>query len=92
MPITRVNEFQSKPGEERALREVLEKLVPSIRSTAGCRSCVLLSGVDDPGRLLVLEVWDSVDAHKNAAQSIPAADIQRVMPLLGAPPKGQYFE
>jgi hypothetical protein len=53
---------------------------------------VLLAAVDDPSRMVILEEWDSIDAHKSAAKAIPTAEIQRVMPLLAAPPKGQSYE
>lgn len=91
MSVTRLNEFQAKPGQESALRDFLSALVPTIGRASGCRSCQLLAAMSTPGRFVVLEVWDSVEAHKQAANAIPASEIQRVMAMLAAPPKGEYF-
>ncbi len=91
MSVTRINEFLAKPGQEPALHEFLVSVVETIIGSSGCVSCQLLSSQENPARFVVIEVWQSVEAHKGAARAIPADQIQRVMGLLAASPKGEYF-
>jgi quinol monooxygenase YgiN len=91
MSVTRINEFQAKPGQEEALKAFLEGVVSGIAATAGCASCQLLQALDEPARFVVLEVWSSRAAHQSAAHAIAPDEIAKVMAMLAAPPKGAYF-
>jgi len=42
----------------------------ALASCPGCRSAKVLPGVENPGNVLFLIEWDSVDAH-NAAKASP---------------------
>ena len=91
MAVTRINQFEAKPGRGVELRQCLESVIGTIRGSAGCRSCQLLEAIDQAERLAVLEVWDSVEAHQAAAKAIPPPKLQEAMALLAAPATGAYF-
>jgi quinol monooxygenase YgiN len=89
--ITRVNEFRANEGGGEELRELLGSFVPVIAGASGCRFCRLLQGRDDPSRLLVIEEWDSAEAHQASVTEIPPAALERAMELLAGAPTGAYF-
>lgn len=91
MAITRINEFTPKAGRGAELRQFLESVIDLIRGAAGSRSCQLLQATDQPELFAIIEVWDSVEAHRAAAKAIPPSKVQAVMPLLVAPATGAYF-
>ncbi|WP_035054567.1 putative quinol monooxygenase [Andreprevotia chitinilytica] len=92
MAITRINEFHAIEGKGDALAAVFgTTIVPSIRQAAGCISCELLRSVDEPGRFAVVEVWDSVEAHKASLAEVPPELFLQVKPLLSTPPTGHYY-
>jgi quinol monooxygenase YgiN len=72
-------------------RIILASVIGMIRGSAGCRSCQLLQAIEQPGRLAIVEVWDTVEAHQAAAKAIPPSKLQAVMPLLAVPATGAYF-
>lgn len=91
MLITRINEFHAASEKAHALRAFLSDVIDLIRDAAGCRSVELLVGHDDDSRVAIIEVWESVDAHRAAASRIPPAKLAEVQPLLAEPPKGRYY-
>lgn len=91
MSITRINEFHAKDGRADDLRKFLISVIPVIESSAGCQSCQLLQCLDDPTRLVVVEIWESVEAHQAAVKSIPPNNFAKIMKMLAETPKGAYF-
>jgi quinol monooxygenase YgiN len=91
MAITRINEFHAAPGRADALHAFLASVLSLIRGADGCRSVELFVGYDDAAHLAIIEVWDSVEAHKAAASRVPPAKLAEVLPLLAEPPKGRYY-
>jgi quinol monooxygenase YgiN len=91
MPITRINAFQAKPGLGAALRAFLTSVVTDVRAAPGCRSCQLYEALDDPERFAVVEVWDTVAAHKEAGRALAPPRLEEAMRLLGSPAIGTYY-
>ncbi|MBI3344436.1 MAG: antibiotic biosynthesis monooxygenase [Gammaproteobacteria bacterium] len=91
MSITRINEFHAKDGRADDLRKFLTSVIPAIESSAGCQSCQLLQSLDDPTRLVVVETWESVEAHQTAVKSIPPNNFAEIMKMLAETPKSAYF-
>jgi len=91
MAITRINEFQAKPDKAAALRDFLRSVIARIRDAPGCRSCELLVQRDDPTRLAIIEVWDSVDAHQASVSRIPPDLLQQAQTLFAGPVQGAYY-
>lgn len=91
MPVTRINEFQAQEGRGDDLRQLLASFIPTIESAPGCISCQLLKSQGDPDRLVVIEVWESVEAHQAATQDIPPEALQDASQLMARTPQGDYF-
>jgi quinol monooxygenase YgiN len=91
MRITRINEFQAKDGQGDVLRGLLASTVPLIESSDGCQSCQILQSLDDPTRIMMLEVWDSIEAHQASLKNIPPGTFKKMTGILAGPPKGEYF-
>ena len=92
MTITRINHFEAAEGQAEALRDFLKSVVATVKSAAGCQGCQLLRDPEEPRRLAIIEVWDSIAAHRAAAAVIPPERIAQVMPLLAGKPTGRYYE
>ncbi len=91
MSITRISEFQAKDGQAQGLREFLNSIVPTIEASEGCLSCRLLQDQDDERRFVVIELWDSIEAHKASVKEIPPEQLEQIMQLLASPPQGRYY-
>ena len=91
MSITRISEFQAKDGQTQGLRDFLNSIVPTIATSEGCRSCRLLQDQEDESRFVVIELWDSIEAHEASVKEIPPQQLEEIMRLLANPPQGRYF-
>ena len=91
MAITRINEFRSKPGCGPKLRAFLQSVVTDVRAAPGCLSCYLYQALDDVERFAVIEVWETVEAHKAAGRALAPARMEEAKTLLGTPAMGTYY-
>ncbi len=95
MSIMRLNEFKALPGKFEALVSLFEKIVAQIRTVEGDERCELYlkvaDGIDADDKLIVLEVWKNIAAHKNAVSAIDPIQFEAVMALLSERPSGQYY-
>ncbi|MEU2336155.1 putative quinol monooxygenase [Streptomyces griseoincarnatus] len=64
-PIVLVARMRALPGKEQELRDALPALVAATRQEDGCLTYVPHQGLDDPGLLVMHEVWQS-EAHLRA--------------------------
>ena len=64
-----------------------------LMSCAGCNKVTLLPGIENPGNVLFLIEWDSVDAH-NAAKGSPgfAKFVEHASPFFGEGGSMQHFK
>lgn len=92
MAITRINNFVAKAGLEQQLYEFLASVVSIVELCAGCRSCRLLRGAEDPSQLAIIEEWESIEAHKAAASAIPQEQLAKAMAMFAKPPTGMYYQ
>ena len=91
MSITRINEFQAAEGKADELFVFLKSLIPFISSSTGCLACEVLRCEDDRNQFVVIEKWDSKEAHAKSIENFPKKDMQAAMTLFRAPPKGRYY-
>jgi quinol monooxygenase YgiN len=91
MSITRINEFRAKDGSADALLTFLTRLIPTIAAIPGCQSCQLLQRHDEPTRFIVLEVWESIEAHQASVKDISSESLAELMALLDGRPAGAYY-
>ena len=91
MSITRINEFRAIQGSGEILHDRIKSLVPMIESSAGCLSCQLLQSQKDPNHIIVLEVWENVEAHQASLKNVPPQVFHDTRKLLAVPPTGEYY-
>lgn len=92
MSITRINTFRALDEHVDALKKFLLALLPTIRASAGCQSCQLLQDQTVPSRMVIIEVWDSIEAHHDSLQHVAQASIDEVKTMLAAAPVGGYYQ
>lgn len=92
MSIMRINEFRAHAGGGDTLRDRLRAFMPVIASSEGCLSCQLLQSHKDPAHILLLEIWESAEAHQASLQKLPPEEFKEAMKLLAAPPTGEYYD
>lgn len=91
MSVTRLNHFEAKHGRESELKELLGSIMGIVRNSPGCVSCQLLESQDEPAKLVILEVWDNVHSHQEAAKLVPPEKLQAAVGLLAQRPVGMYY-
>ncbi|MBT8471512.1 MAG: antibiotic biosynthesis monooxygenase [Marinicaulis sp.] len=92
MTVSRINKFTAQAGKGDALVAALREVLPAMKAADGFLSYTILQGTPDTDAVAVIEVWDSIEAHKAAAALIPPQDFQKIMPLLASPPAGDYYK
>jgi quinol monooxygenase YgiN len=92
MSIARIGEVRSKEGLMDDLKEFLISIMPGIEASEGCRSVQLYQGQDDPSRFIMIEVWESIEAHQASVRNIPAEQLGEIRLLLADSPSGSYFK
>lgn len=91
MELTRINEFQAAQGKADELLGFLNSLSGYISSSKGCSGCEILQNSDDSNIIVVIERWDSKESHQQSLDNYPKEKMAEAMPLIGAPPKGQFY-
>lgn len=92
MSITRINTFRALDDHVDELRKFLLALLPVIRASAGCQSCQFLQDQSVPSRMVIIEVWDSIEAHHESLQHVAKESIEQVKTMLAAAPVGGYYQ
>ena len=91
MSVKRINEFTAKESKGAELGEFLASITTHVRTLPGCISCEFYKHGTDALRYIILEEWESVEVHQQAAKHIPPEMMQQAMSLFGAPPRGTYY-
>lgn len=91
MTITRINEFQAADGKQKELFAFLKSLMTYIAGSKGCVSCEALACSSDEMKFVVIEKWESEEAHTQSLANYPAEKMRAAMLLIGAPPKGDFY-
>jgi quinol monooxygenase YgiN len=69
MKIDVIAHIQAKPGQEAAVRAVLEGFIAPTRQENGCLRYELFADADDPSKFTFIEEWSSRDALNVHGQS-----------------------
>lgn len=99
MAITRINKFIPAPKQSEALWAFLNELQVYISQSKGCLSCevfrneidALKTDSDERNHFFVIEKWQSKTDHQQSLANYPKDKMQAAMPLIGAPPEGDYY-
>src|SRR5690606_13186438 len=92
MSVYRIGEVRAKEGSVEALREFLLSIVPEIQASDGCEAVQLFQSQDDPARFLMIETWETTEAHAASAKNIPAEQLGKIRTMLDGSPSGGYFQ
>ncbi|WP_034297360.1 putative quinol monooxygenase [Herbaspirillum sp. RV1423] len=92
MSITRINTFRALDDHVDDLKKFLMSLLPTIRASTGCQSCQLLQDQTIPARMVIIEIWDSIEAHHESLLHVSQESIDQVKSILAAPPVGGYYQ
>lgn len=92
MSISRIGEMVAQTGKEDDLKSFIERvIVPAIVSAEGGQSCQVYQNQSDPARFIIVEVWDSLEAHQASVKNITAEEIAEIKTLLADMPPGAYY-
>ena len=86
--------LSAKDGDSAGLLKAMaDGGTAGLMSCAGCNKVTLLLGIENPGNVLFLIEWDSVDAH-NAAKGSPgfAKFVEHASPFFGEGGSMQHFK
>lgn len=61
--------FRFGPVDSTTFAAQADAALRALRATAGCRSALLLRGVDDPDQWVLIAEWDGVGAYRRALSS-----------------------
>ncbi|WP_286270842.1 putative quinol monooxygenase [Thalassotalea hakodatensis] len=89
--IHRVNQFYAADNQAQSLKEFFQELVDYINNSEGCMGCQLLQDEQDDSHFVILEQWQTKEAHQASLSQYPADKMQAAMPLFGKPPEGDYY-
>jgi quinol monooxygenase YgiN len=90
-PVMVILGFKTERPDE--LMEILARYVVLSRGQPGCRNIDYVASVTDPGRLMVVEKWESLDAqraHFDSPEMVAMA--KDSIPLLTSEPDIDLFE
>jgi quinol monooxygenase YgiN len=88
-----IGSFEARTGRQGDLAAVLAKYVVLTRRQPACRNVDLIASGSRPGRLVVIEKWESADnarAHLDAPETVEMAHAARN--LLAGPPGLDLYE
>lgn len=91
MSITRINNFRAREHHAADLKNFLTGILPEIRASTGCQSCELLQDHADPTRIVIVEVWESIEAHRESLRRVPPESIRQAKQFLAEAPCGAYY-
>ncbi|SDC05215.1 Quinol monooxygenase YgiN [Sphingomonas sp. YR710] len=79
-------------GHDAALETVLSEITDFFRAQPGALGLDLLRDCGNERRFLLIERWETIEAHGAAAQLLPQPLIKRLIAALDGPPEGTYFD
>lgn len=72
--------------------QALKELKRAVEADPGCRSFEFGVGVENPGKIILLVCWDSVEAHIEARKNPAVSEIGgRILPMLAQPHAAEHF-
>jgi hypothetical protein len=93
MSVVRVGECRAKEGQAVSVAEFVQSvIVAGVKASPGCQDCYAWQSQDDPARFMIVELWESVEAHSNAVMQIDPADIARFREIVAEMTSSGYFD
>ena len=93
MSVTVLLDLTAKPGLIEDLKNIFVEILPDTRSYDGCEGLDVKLNSDDANNLLLVERWQSRQQYeKYFAWRQETGLIDRLGPVLGAPPSVRFLE
>ena len=84
--------FYAKAGQGEALRDFVMPAIPRLHELEGCVGGSLYHDLDDPDTVVLIEHWDSAEAHRAYFERIERdGTMDRLRPLLAREPERRYL-
>ncbi len=91
-PTTIVVQFHAAPGKTRELRHMIQSAMPRLADLPGCLGGSLHYDMGDPDTFVIIEHWESAQAHKDYVQRLEEdGTMDRMRPLLTSDPDRRYL-
>lgn len=92
LPVTIIVHFRAKAGQADALRTFLSPAILRLSKLPSCRGGSLYSDADDPDLLVLVEHWDSAQAHKSYLDDMESqGKMGELRELLAEAPQRRYL-
>jgi len=93
MSVTILLDLTAKPGSMEDLKNIFIEILPATRSYDGCEGLEVKINSDDANNLVIVERWQSRQHYeKYFAWRQETGLIDRLGPVLGAPPSVRFLE
>lgn len=93
MSVTILLDLIAKPGSIDALKDIFVEILPATRAYDGCEGLDVKINNDDGNNLVIIEHWKSRQHYeKYFAWRQETGLIDRLGPLLGAPPSVRFLD
>ena len=93
MSILVLLEGQVKPDKIADMKSYLAQILPDTRSYEGCKGIDAHFNMDDPGNMVLVEIWESRGHHEKYAQwRAETGVVVKLGSMLTGLPSGRYFE
>lgn len=89
--IVRVGHFQAAAGQSAELYQFLLSLSDHISQSAGNLGYQVLTDDESSDKFMVIEHWQSKQAHQDSLAAYPKEQMAVVMPLFAGMPTGHYY-
>lgn len=92
MSVTFINTFTTKNGQEDAFIEMAKGWSANLNQVSGCSEMKIYRRSDDPHKVVLIEQWDSKEAHKAFVDSMAEnGGMEEPMKLLQGMPEGTFL-
>jgi quinol monooxygenase YgiN len=88
-----IGRFEARTGREADLGAILARYVVLTRREHGCRNVDLVVSASHPGRLVIVEKWESAElarAHLDAPETVEMAQV--AVDVLAGPPNLELYD
>ena len=92
MTIARLCRMTAGEGQADALLQALTALADVVGAIPECDGAEILQDRDQPDRVVFIEKWASVEAHKASGALLPKEAMAPVMAALAERPEGSYLD
>ncbi|MGQ0846832.1 MAG: putative quinol monooxygenase [Sporichthyaceae bacterium] len=87
MSVTVTLLFPTKPEEADNFYKALVSVLPDTRAYDGCQSVTTHRDLEDPTKIFLIEVWDTIDHQKKyLGWRVETGLMEAIGPMLAGPP------